>query len=564
MSSSAEAVEQRRRDEAAEGSPSELTRRSSSRPSTTSPQAPKPQSASSASPHGDTELPPGSAVLFLLLITSGMPQRVPRVPRPPRVPKPPKVKVGRKGPLPKPDVLEDDSIGAALRMYQRSGSRKRRLRVAGASAEKLAEVSAVLQRSLEELKFRIADPSKAEELQGLPPHIRRKKRSSQTSATDDGSMRSAHRMYQRALEMRRKEKSASPEVLAQLSAAVLEKRVLLAQRYRDPVNAEELKSLPSIFQPKSAPTLISVLPENQATWMTDAKDGQVHRVWRSTGDDHSFEAARRLKFRSEYALGKARTADAGAEVIAALRQACQTAKEIYEARRLAKVAAKAGAKGQARAREDVSSGGRPRTPDDGSIKAALRVYQREFTRRAKLRKSGAASEEELAQADAVVQESLQVVQSRRADPANAKERREELESRRMSVEREAALPSDEGSLDAAYNARQSAKRSLSIARRTKASAEEIAKLEAAYEASKELYEQRSNDPSNAELRSERVVVSAQREMLESNAAHKTILVASAKRAGRRQRQISVQDSPARAKQATQEEALRYEDAAGGT
>lgn len=373
---------------------------------------------------------------------------------------------------------------------------------------------------------------------------------------DDGSIRAAIQKYWRELRGRRKRRTmAGKEELAELDAAVRQSRELIYSRFHDPVNADEVKQL-TANQRKicSHKPLGSPSPEPPA-WVTDAATGRKHALWHSTGDDSTLVAAQLLRTKALDTLHRGRKAGASLEVLASLEAAHSASKELLKQRyrdpRNAEEAEGIRAYHRLAYRKHVSnhpekvkarrrayrarfgSSQRPSTRlspmrangaivDDGSILAAIKSYHQMVRRRTNAALSG--SKEEMAELDAAVRQSKELVYSRSHDPVNAEEKESLPASYRKLCGQTPRDPRDsiapepsawvtdagtgiqyplwnstgnDSSIRAAWNLRPKAISARTRARKAGASAEVLASLEAAYSASKELSKQRFHDPRNA-------------------------------------------------------------------
>lgn len=384
------------------------------------------------------------------------------------------------------------------------------------TAEKAKKKASVAARTRRQPKAKVLTAQRPQRLKSVP---------------QDGSIAAAYELYElvRARRYRLRAAGASEERLAAADLAV--KRALdeMQARRDDPVNAAELERLSSSRRGRYSLKARHDLPAHDK--VIDAKTGAAYAVWNTSGDDNSIFAAHNLHNRAQRTSTKARRAGACAEVLATLEQAVQVSKELYSQRfrdpRNAEEAEQIRARRSAGVlRQPVL----PLPPDDGSIMAAIRLYQREQRNKRSMIVEGK-EEDEVARVATSLREARELACSRFLDPANAEEKEQlptsyhklfgrkprglrassklcQTTGKRAKAEHSLTDPRDgtsyqlwswtgDGhSLRATQRVRDRAYGVWRRANLAGASEEVLVTLEQAYQRGKELYLQRLRDPRN--------------------------------------------------------------------
>lgn len=300
----------------------------------------------------------------------------------------------------------DGSIAAAQRAYNRQ-LHKRQARRSLATPEELAGLEADVRKSREALRVHYYDPANAEELDRIPPQNRKFRRhdaqnAAKSEGLDDGSIPASQRQCQLEVTNRQRRRPLSSEQqLAELDATGQASTELVQSRSRNTATAAELASCTTGGLPSARP--------RQSPGNTSHDDGGIAAAYRAY--QRQIRAAWRMRAKGT-----------GDEELSRALLAAQQSLELYKSR------LNDPANAEERATLPVSMVPKPRPPrpsnpppkpDDGSIAAAFKAYERELYKR-RGRKSLATSEE-LAEMDAAVRQSREALRARYHDPANAEE-----------------------------------------------------------------------------------------------------------------------------------------------
>lgn len=383
---------------------------------------------------------------------------------------------GGRGKAPLPD---DGDVQSALRSYNRAVTLRRKLRKREASEEELTAADAAVQEMGKVLRLRRAEPEKRRTLRGPPP------------APDDGSVQAAFRLRRNASVRLGNARGigAMPEAIAELDSALQASKALHKQRLLVARTAEKANAAQA---PASAPQATSKIVTDRVSAKGTAP----------MPDDGSIAAARRAYARARARKLRLQTTGASKRILAQAELALRQSLEAWRLRRAEPANAEEQEELSASKRiagESHSTRGRKPEPDDGSIAAARRAYERELYHR-RTRKSNA-NMEELAQMDMAVRRSKQAIMERAQDPSNAKELGT-LPSGYVRVGLQSGQPAapDDGSIQSAHRIYKRESKRRWIMRRSEASEENLARADAAVRESREVAYLRYTDPANAQER----------------------------------------------------------------